>query len=330
MAAIAALATFGLSAAGQTSTASRIGVSGDYRIGPGDVLDITIFEVEELSKPATVSPKGTVTLALLGEVAVAGLTTLEAESTLVKRYSQDLINNPQISVSVIDFRSQPISIIGAVKQPGVYQLQGTRRLVDVLAMAGGLTEEVGDLISIRRRADGEEQSVAEARLRASVLLSDDDQLAPGGLADHATDGEIRISVRALLREGRADSNPVIEPHDVIRVARAGVVYVLGGVVRPGGFPIKDQEPISVLRAVSLAEGLDKESAPQRARVIREVAGIKTEIPIQIDQILKGRKQDVQLRPEDVLYIPSSKSKKVMNRTTEAVVQMATGLVIWGR
>ncbi len=114
---------------GQRLGVNPIGVSGEYRVGPGDVLDVKVFEVEELSNPAVVSPRGTVSLPLIGEVFVGQKTTLQIEVRLKQLYEINLLQDPQISVSVQEFRSQPVSILGAVERPGVYQLQGRRRLV---------------------------------------------------------------------------------------------------------------------------------------------------------------------------------------------------------
>lgn len=323
VAALIALLGFPLQAAEE----SQIGVRGPYRVGAGDVLDILVFEVEELSRPAVVTPRGTISLPLIGEIPVKGKTTMEIEAVLKQQYDGDYLRDPQISVSVTGFRSQPISVVGAVQEPGVYQLQGERRLVEVLAMAGGLTEEVGESITISRHDDGTgNASVGPGAdllgTAAARLLID---------SGDAAGGEIEVSIRELLtaRDG-GDANPIVEPHDVIRVSKAGIVYVMGAVEKLGGFVIKDQEQMTVLRAISLASGFGRHSSPQKARVIRQYEGVKREIPIRIKDVIEGSEEDLNLQANDILYIPDSRAKSAISRSIEAMIQVGTGVAIFRR
>jgi polysaccharide export outer membrane protein len=285
----------------QTVAPADIGPAGLYRVGPGDVLDIVVFEVDELSKPATVGPKGTLVLPLLGEVEAAGWTPLEIAAQLETLYGESLLRDPQISVAVRDYRSQPVSVVGAVVRPGIYQLQGRRRLLEVLAMAGGLADDSGDEIRVARY--GEKAAAAE---------------------------ELVLSVRALLA-GPSDPrhNPWIEPYDVVSVAKTGLVYVLGAVARPGGYPI-EQESMTVLRAISLAQGLDSRAAPQKARVIRQQGAAKQEMEVPINDILRGAAADAPLEDNDILFVPDSRAKSALHRGAEAAIQLATGVIIWRR
>ena len=377
-----------------------IGVSGEYRVGPGDVLDVKVFEVEELSKPAVVSPRGTVSLPLIGEVFVGRMTTLEIEARLKQLYKINLLQDPQINVSAQEFRSQPVSILGAVERPGVYQLQGRRRLVEVLAMAGGLTGEVGDVITISRnpfpeRLDPAPDSGSRGpgppcppdavaneldpaghgnqgprqrgplRGRAATGFTQyrpagkdrcrkhsqgpREWIVPGtegldagparvrlppfspGTERPRSQEELQVSVRDLLTlNSSGDSNPFIQPHDVIQVAKAGVIYVLGAVEKPGVFRIKNQEIVTVLRAVSLAGGLGRHAAPRKSRIIRQSHGLNHEIPLSIRDILRDRAPDSPLQPNDILFIPDSRAKSALSRSAEATIQMATGIVICRR
>jgi len=306
-----------------------IGVSGPYRLGPGDVVQITVFEVDELSQPAVVNSQGSIPLPLVGEVSVEGLTTSEIEGKLKLLYGRDLLRDPQISVRVEEFRSQPVSVLGAVREPGVYQLQGRRRLLDVLAIAGGLSPEVGETITISRpgvrRPVSDELDLPVSPPPVQVISPPDTEDRPGRTK------EMRVFVRDLLAGAPGEaSNPFIEPHDVIQVAKAGVIYVLGAVKQPGGFPIKDQEKVTVLRAISLAAGLDGHAAPQRSRIIRQLGAERFEVPVAVRDILKGRARDIELETNDILFIPDSRAKNALSRGADAVIQMATGLVIWRR
>lgn len=261
-----------------------------YRLGPGDVIDIAVFEVEELSKPAVVAPDGTASLPLIGVVELAGLTTREAASCLRERYGRNLIRDPQIAVTVREYRNQPVTVLGAVERPGVYQLRGPRPLRDVLALAQGLAPDAGGEITIVRGS--RTITIATAR-----LLEDD---------------------------------PGVEPYDTIRVAKAGVVYVVGEVGRAGGFPLREPQPVTVLKALALAEGLRRTAAPQRAKIIRTAGGRREEIPVRLSDVLAGRAPDPRLAAGDVLFIPHSQAKGAALRAAEAAVQVATGVVIWRR
>src|SRR5712692_5810225 len=202
----------GLVGCGPGLRAESFAANSAYRLGPGDAIEVAVFEVEELSKPAVLAPDGTATLPLVGVVKLSGLTAQQAAARLRELYANNLIRDPQISVSVKEYHSQPVSVLGAVVKPGVYQLRGPRRLSDVLALAEGLLPEAGNEITIRRTATAE---------------------------------TLRVATR-----GSAEDNPWIEGGDAIHVSKAGVVYVVGEVGRAGGFPLKDQEQITVLKALS--------------------------------------------------------------------------------
>ena len=314
----------------QSPAGSAIGVAGSYKVGPGDVLDIAVFEVEELSKTAAVGAAGGISLPMLGEIPVAGMTTREIETDLERRYAVKYLKDPQISVSVKEFRSQPVSVIGAVEKPGVYQLQGSRRLIEVLAMAGGFAPDVGATITISRRPHGDAAEAVEF-LTANLPESLANDLAANAAPASSSSPEIEVSVRALLRMSGGDAhNPFIEPHDVIRVSKAGLIYVMGAVEKPGGFPIKDQETLTVLRAVSLASGTARHAAPQKARLIRGVDGAKQEIPVRIHDMVEGKLADMAMQADDILFIPDSRARSALGRGAEAALQIATGIAIWGR
>lgn len=297
---LAPLLILALPATAQGRLASDPGVSGDYTLGPGDVLRVDVFEVEELSGVTTIAPNGTAGLPLVGRIPAAGSTVVDVEAEIERRLADGLLQDPQVSVSVEEHRSQPVSVVGAVKEPGVYQLRGRRRLVDVVALAGGLDPEAGEYVVVSR-------------------------------GDASGRQEQRIRVRALLESaGDESANPLIQPHDVVRVEKAGIVYVLGSVHRPGGFPIREQEPMTIFSAVSLAEGSESTASLQKARVIRGRGAGKQEIPVRLRDVLNGRAEDFELVANDIVYIPDSRARTIVNRGAEAIVQMATGIVVWRR
>jgi|SRR5579884_99643 len=274
----------------------NLAATADYRLGAGDVLEITVFEVEELSKPTVISPDGAAALPLIGAVKLSGLTAREAAARLVALYGDGLLRNPQISVTVKEYHSQPVSVLGAVGKPGIYQLRGLRKLSEVLALAGGLAADSGSAITISRPPQ-----------------------------------TITVATRDLFRspDGLED-DPWVRGGDIIRVSKADVVYVVGEVTRPGGFPLKDQQQITVLKAISLAEGLRRDAAPQKAKILHSGGGTRQETPVKLLDILNGRGPDVALAPDDILFVPNSRAKSAMARAAEAAIQVTTGVIIWRR
>jgi polysaccharide export outer membrane protein len=276
------------------AAAEALAPTATYRLGPGDVIDIAVFEVEELSKPAILAPDGTVTL--VGAVELGGPTARQAGERLRTLYANHWIRNPQIAVAVREYHSQPVVVLGAVARPGVYQLRGRRRLSDVLAVAEGLAPDAGSEITILRPRP------------------------PAG------DQILTVATRDLMVD-----NPWVEALDTVRVSKAGIVYVVGEVERAGGFPLKDQEAITVLKALSLAARLRPTAARQQARIIRTTTGgAREEVPVRVGDILDGRAPDLVLAPHDVLFIPHSQARRAAARAAEAAIQLAAGVVIWRR
>ena len=151
------------------------GVAGDYLLGAGDLVRVDVFEVEELSGALSVAEDGTVDAALIGQVPAAGKTAAELEREIERRLAQDLLNDPQVTVVVEEYRSQPVSVVGAVQEPGVYQLRGRRRLADVLALAGGLAQEAGERVVLLRGGEGEGRRI---RIRDLHERPSDDDATP--------------------------------------------------------------------------------------------------------------------------------------------------------
>jgi polysaccharide export outer membrane protein len=286
-----------------------------YRLGPGDVISVRALDAEEISgQPIRIGASGNIALPLVGRIHAAGLTTEQLERELVEKL-KPLIRRPEVSINVVELHSQPVSILGAVTTPGVHQLQGSKTLVEMLALAGGVRQDAGHGIKITRRMEY------------------------GAIPLHgsAVDVSGRFSVTEVnlkeLVEGRApESNIQIMPEDVISVPRAEMIYVIGEVRKSGGFTLGEQENISALKALSLAEGLSNAAAPQSARILRLRAGAskRTDVPVDLRKILEGKHDDVQLEPEDILFIPGSKTKNVALRSLEAVVQIGTGVAIYRR
>jgi polysaccharide export outer membrane protein len=290
-------------------------LSTDYVIGPEDVLDIDVFNVQELSnKTVRVANDGTISLALLGHVQAAGFTTQQLRKELERRWGQSYLENPQVTVFVKEFHAQPVSVIGAVDKPGMYELKGPRTLIEILSMAGGLaklgTAPGRTIVVTRRSGFGEELQPVEGM---NLVGAD----------------KVEINLRRLLYSREPGLNIEIRPFDTVSVSRADIVYVVGDVKKAGGFVLADRENVTVLQALALAEGLNGTAAKRRARIIRRGAnGSRTEIPVDLTKILNGKSQDVELAANDVLFVPVSGGKAAARRGVEAMLGTISGILIY--
>jgi polysaccharide biosynthesis/export protein len=237
----------------------------DYRIGPQDLLEISVFEAPELNRTVRVSASGEISLPLLGAVEAAGATPKALEFVLQELLRRTYMKDPHVSVFMKEMQSHPVSVFGAVKKPGVFQIDGPKSLVEILSMAEGLAEDAGDTVIVVRGAGlpGAAQSATDV----SPAESKAPQSAPAGSSPAAEknsdENTVETNLKSLLESGDPRYNVVVYPGDVVKVARAGVVYVEGEVKKPGGFMLKTNENISVLQAVALAEGQDSGRRTQR-------------------------------------------------------------------
>lgn len=284
-----------------------------YLIGPGDELAIWALGTDEVAgKPITVDHDGFIDVQMAGRVKAAGLTVNKLRDTLTDQL-RTYVKDPEVTVSIVDYHSEPASVIGAVKEPGVRDLRGGKRLVEVLALAGGLNADAGNTIFLTRRKEWGTISVPGA------------QPTDGG--DSTT---VEIPVNQLLQDGISEYNVLIRPNDTISVPRARLVYVLGDVVKPGGFVLNERPGISVLQALSLAGGMTRFAAAGSAAILRSDPGStkRREIAVNLHHIMGTQSGDVELRPDDILFVPNSALKAASMKALEVGLQISTGLIIW--
>jgi len=284
-----------------------------YVLGPGDEIVIRAPDAPEIAdRPVRIDMRGFINLPLVGRLQAGGLTVEQLEAELTRRLKTYLVE-PQVAVSVNQYRSQPVSVLGAVGSPGVLQLEGRKTLFEVLSLAGGLRPDAGDTIRITRRKQW-----------GRIPL-------PGATEDPT--GQFwtaEVPVKSVMEAQNPEQNILVCPFDVITVPRAQMVYVIGSVRKPGGFVLGDKEILTVLQALSLAEGLDRGAAPQNAKILRASQGstTRTEIPIDLKRILQGKASDVPLGPDDILFVPGSTSKNLAYRSVEAMFAIGTGFAIY--
>ena len=266
-------------------------------IGPGDLLDVVEFRTPEFHSGVRVSAAGTVTLPMIGDVQVNGMDEREAahaiEAALV---AKDMLLHPRVSVLVTAYAGEDVSVLGEVARPGVYAYTVHHRLLDLISSASGLTPNAGGLVSIFHRS--------EPDVPHAVVLD------PSGT------------------DTGADHNPELMAGDTVQVSRAGLVYVIGDVMRPGGFAVDPAQGLTVVQALTLAWGPTQNAATSRAMLIREQKGGRTLITLNLKRMLHGQEPDQPIHDHDILFVPDSMAKNMMNRTIESAIQSAVGVTIY--
>ena len=266
-------------------------------IGPGDFLDVSEFHTPEFHSAVRVSAAGTVALPMVNEVKVGGLDEQGAahavESALVAR---GMLLHPQVSVLVTAYAGQDVSVLGEVTRPGVYPYTLHHRLLDLISAAAGVAPAAGTLVNIFHRS--------EPNTPHPVVLD------PSGT------------------DTGADHNPELAPGDTVQVSRAGLVYVVGDVIRPGGFPVDPAQGLTVVQALSLAWGPTQNAAAGKALLIREQKGGRTLTTLNLRRMLHGQDPDQPIHDRDILYVPDSMAKNLLNKTMESAIQSAIGVTIY--
>ncbi|PYX07621.1 MAG: polysaccharide export protein [Acidobacteria bacterium] len=264
------------------------------RLGIGDLLEFSVYNVPELSTKTRVGNNGDIYLPLIDYVHVAGLTTEEAQGIVEKRLSDGgFLNNPHVTLFIDEYASQGASVLGEVGHPGVYPVLGDRRLFDLISAAGGFTDKAGRSIVVTHR--------------------------------NQPDKPVTVPLTRNLSDS-PDSNIAVFPGDTISVRRADVVYVVGEVNKPSGF-LMDTENLTVLKAIALAGGTSRTARLSGAKIIRNGPAGMTQTSVQLKRILQAKAPDMPLQAEDILFVPSSAAKQFTGRTFEAAMQAATAVSI---
>ena len=284
-----------------------------YQLGPGDQLIFQGPIAEDIvNKPFRIDPNGEISIPMAGRLRAAGLTVQQFEDALNSRLGA-FYKDPEIVVNVVEFRSQPVSVLGAVNQPGTHQLQGRKTLMEMISLAGGFRNDAGRAVTITREIQWGRLPLPNAKDDSSGKFSV---------------GE--VSVQQLLEAKDPQANIAVMPRDVITVVPAQLVYVIGDVKRAGGFVLGERESMSVLQALALAEGLTSTADTKHARILHRTQNnaTPTEVAVDVKKILQGNGQDPQLTGGDILFIPGSTEKKAGFRTAETILQTASGIAIW--
>jgi polysaccharide export outer membrane protein len=321
----------------QMSAAARL-TPHDYVLGNGDVLDLDVFDVKELSREVRVSQTGSIGIPLVPvRLHVAGLTEVQAGQKIAEVLEANgLVTHADVSLSVKERKSKPITLVGAVGHPMVYQADHPVTILEVLAEAGGVANDAGDTVIVTRPvpelpADpseppgiGPEGSPSGAAV-PNAAANDQASAVPPPLSNTIT-----INLNELMETGNATNNIVLQAGDIVTVPHSGIVYVLGAVVRPGGFVLaNDRGHMSTLKVLALAGGLNNTAKSEHCVIVRKNAqGQQTEVAIDLKKVMNRQQEDIQLQPSDILYVPNSAAKQAMLRALEFGIALASGVAFY--
>lgn len=279
----------------------QAGVAMALPIAAGDFLEVSEFHLPEFRTQVRVAQDGTVELPLVGPVQVRGLSEQEAARAIEKGLLvKGMLLHPQVTVLVTNAAGQDVSVMGEVARPGVYAYTVHHRLLDLIAAAQGLTPNAGRLVNIFHRDD--------PKTPHPVVLE------PAGAVSAA--------------DAKVDHDPELEPGDTVLVSRAGLVYVIGDVVRPGGFAVDPVQGLTVVQALSLAWGATPNAATGKAILIRDQTGGRTLTTLNLKRMIHGQDPDEPVRDRDILFVPDSTAKNLVNKSIEAAIQSAIGVSIY--
>src|SRR5438105_5382306 len=314
----------------------------DYVIGPGDLLNIYVFDVEELSREVRVSQTGTIGIPLVPvRLHVAGLTEMQTEQKIAEVLEANgLVTHADVSVTVKEHKSKPITVVGAVSHPMVYQADRPVTVLEVLAEAGGVANDAGDTVIVNRpsqeaSSDPLEPPAIGPEGSAPVAAPSDTAVSkpsanPAAPADTpAISNTLTINLNELMESGDAANNIILLAGDIVTGPHSGIVYVLGAVGRPGGFVLaNDRGQMTTLKVLALAGGLNSTAKRDHAVIVRkDTQGQQHEVAVDLKKVMARQAEDVQLQPSDILYVPDSAARKAMLRTVELGIALGTGIAL---
>ncbi|MBL8723138.1 MAG: polysaccharide biosynthesis/export family protein [Planctomycetes bacterium] len=275
----------------------------EYRIGPRDLLEIEIYELEEPTKSkllkVRVSQDGSVLLPLIGNVPAAGSTALEVQQGITERLGKDFLVNPSVSVVVAEHQARRVTVLGSVKSPGTFRLQeNSTTLVDVLALSGGPDDKAGSVVYVVHA-----EATADGAATTTAVAADASIGPPAPHADPKPPRLLKIDLHDLVERGDLSANCTLEDGDVVHVPPAAQFFVMGQVANGGAFPLRGD--ITLLRAIALAGGLKEEATPAATVLIRNSAKGRVTFPIDLNEVEAGSEKDLLMQPDDVLVVSES-------------------------
>jgi polysaccharide biosynthesis/export protein len=282
----------------------------DYRLAAGDTIDVFVEDATELSQTYRIMAAGTIDMPFLGAIKVQGKTTQELTRYIADTLrEQDYLKKPAVRVTVKQYSGQIFFIQGAVRSPGLYQLEGRPSLLKLISLAGGLQENYGPHALILRpvkKAVGQSASISVGSGTAQEDTQDNDEYEL-----------VKVALTPIIQDGNFDKNVRLEPGDIVNIPPTKVFYVAGEVVAPGSFQLK--EGTTLRQAISLAQGTTFKAALNRGVIFRDEPGTgkRQEIPVDVAAVMNGKKDDITIFPNDVIIVPNSRMKSVSSTLLNA-------------
>jgi polysaccharide biosynthesis/export protein len=249
----------------------------DYKIGLQDLLELKVFDLKELDQTVRVADDGSITLPLLGRLQVAGLTKGELEGLIAKMLEERYVRNPQVTIFIKEYQSKKVAVSGAVKKPDTYEMLGEKTLLEMLSLAGGLDHDLGkEIIIFRPQSEGTQR--------------------------------ISIDLDKLVYEADPALNVAVLPGDIVYVPSVEKVriFVTGAVRTPNLYEVPRSEPVTVLKAVTLAGGTTDRAAQSKVQIIRTGAdGTRITISVNLKKVKRGKAEDPVLQKDDLVLVPES-------------------------
>jgi polysaccharide biosynthesis/export protein len=280
-----------------------------YVLGPDDQILIRAANVEDINeKPFRIETDGFLTLPLLGRVQAGGLTVAQLEKALAERLAA-FVRSPQVSISIVQYRAEPIFAVGAFQSPGIHLLQGRRTLIEMLTVIGGLQPNASRRIRLTRRSEFGQIPLP------SAVEDKENQLST-----------VEINLGTLMENVSPAEDIELKPFDILRASTGGQVFATGQVNKAGAFELNDRESMGVIQLLSLAGGLAADAKPDKAVILRPILDTnrRAAIPINLKLVLSGRATDFPLMPNDILMIP--KGSNALRTSMLVVIPVATALV----
>jgi polysaccharide export outer membrane protein len=267
------------------------------KLAPGFLLDVQVYDEPDLSAHVRVDNQGNIGMPFLKTLHVGGLTVSEAKELIENRFLREgILKNPQITIDVEQFATTSVTVMGEVQNPGKVELLAPHSLLDVIGMTGGETPLAGNTIELKHPN-------GSASMKSTIY--------------HYAKGGDATEIREVM----------VHPGDTVIVKRAGVVYVLGAVNRPGGYAMQESGELNVAQAISLAQGLSLQAKVSALRVVQHGEdGKMIDIPISYNKIMEGKQVPLQLSAGDIVYVPVSKTKSVLGATTGLIGQTAAATI----
>jgi polysaccharide biosynthesis/export protein len=276
-------------------------------VGPDDLLAVSVYDSPELTRTVRVDADGNIRLPMLKDpIQVQGMVPSQLESAIAKTLTRGkVLVDPIVTVTIVEYQSRPVNVVGAVKNPLVFQATRPIPLLDAIARAGGLREDAGSDIVVSQQVVRDGKPVRNTET---------------------------IPVRKLIDGADPSLNVMLHGGEEVLVPEALKIYVVGNVKKPGAYPIKNDEETTILQLLALSEGLTPFSAKVAYVYRRAPGGTKTEVPVELAKIMKRKSPDVPLQANDILYIPDNKGQRLTAQTIDRLAGLgtatATDYIIW--